>query len=74
MQKIIKKEEIQQRVKELAEAIWGTDDKDNTWEYPNKKFYRVQNDSYDFFKNCGEDCEPESIFSLYNIIFVNSFS
>ena len=24
--------------------------KDNTWEYPNKKFYRVQNDRYDFFK------------------------
>ena len=22
----------------------------NTWEYPNKKFKRVQNDSYDFFK------------------------
>jgi hypothetical protein len=23
---------------------------DNTWEYPNKKFKRVQNDGYDFFK------------------------
>jgi hypothetical protein len=24
--------------------------KDNKWEYPNKKFYRIQNDGYDFFK------------------------
>ena len=24
--------------------------KDNKWEYPDKKFYRVQNDGYDFFK------------------------
>ena len=23
--------------------------KNNTWQYPNKKFYRVQNDGYDFF-------------------------
>jgi hypothetical protein len=26
------------------------ENKDNKWEYPNKKFYRVQNDGYDFFK------------------------
>ena len=24
--------------------------KNNTWDYPNKKYKRVQNDNYDFFK------------------------